>query len=89
MSDMSWLVEFIREQGKKYNPLPMMLGEVSALPPSLKIKAAGIELEPDDLLAAADLLVVDALRIGDTVAVMPMQGGQTFIVLCKVVKPNG
>lgn len=88
MSELSWLVDFIREQGKKHNPPSILLGTVVHAPPSLVIGAAGIQLDGDDLYVASDLMKADELNMGDTVALMPMEDRQKFIVLCKVVKPG-
>lgn len=85
---MSWFVDFIRSQGGRAGSPSMMLGAVTAAAP-LQVKVGGIELDGGDLNVAEPLTQPGAVQVGDTVAVMPMGGGQTFIVLCKVVKPDG
>lgn len=33
--------------------------------------------------------MLDTIKVGDELAVMPTEGNQTWIILCKVVKCNG
>lgn len=86
MSDLSWLVQFIREQGAKDRPPTMLLGQVKSAPPSLIVQTQGMELDHEDLLITAELKLKDALLQGDTVALMPLAQGQQFLVISKVVK---
>ncbi|OPA80224.1 hypothetical protein BVG16_05630 [Paenibacillus selenitireducens] len=88
MSDLSWLVQFIRDQGTKDRPPTLLLGQVKSAIPSLVVQTQGMELDQEDLLVAADLMLKDALLSGDTVALMPLAQGQQFLVLSKVVKLN-
>ena len=88
MAEMSWFVDFIRSQGSRAGSPSIMLGAVTAASP-LQVKVGGIELEGGDLYVAEQLRQPGAVQAGDTVAVMPLSGGQTFIVLSKVVKPVG
>jgi len=86
MSELSWLVEFIRDQGQKSMGTSVLLGQVIAVPPALVVRVQGMDLMADDLYISSSLLLPDALRAGDRVALMPLVGGQQFIVLNKVVK---
>ncbi|WP_152397548.1 hypothetical protein [Paenibacillus guangzhouensis] len=86
MSELSWLVEFIRDQGQKSMGPSVLLGQVLTVPPSLVVRVQGMDLMVEDLYISSSLLLPDALRIGDRVTLMPLAGGQQFIVLSKVVK---
>ncbi|MCG7410129.1 DUF2577 domain-containing protein [Paenibacillus sp. ACRRX] len=86
MSQWSWFVDYIREQGAKYNPPYMMVGEVLEPSPKLQIRVEGIVLGTEDLWVAESLLDRN-IPTGAQVAIMPMQDSQRFIVLGKVVRP--
>ncbi|MBD8500746.1 DUF2577 family protein [Paenibacillus arenosi] len=86
MSQWSWLVDYIREQGAKLNPPTMLIGEVTASIPNFKVKVMGLELDRDELWIA-DSLQGRELLVGEKVAVMPLVDNQQFVVLCRVVRP--
>jgi len=88
VGELSWFVDFIRSQGTRAGSPSIMLGTVTASSP-LQVKVGGIELDGGDLYVSEQLRQPGAVQVGDTVAVMPLSGGQTFIVLSKVVKPGG
>ncbi|WP_028547042.1 DUF2577 family protein [Paenibacillus taiwanensis] len=86
MSQWSWFVDYIREQGAKYNPPFMLVGEVLEPSPKLQIRVEGIVLRAEDLWVTESLLDRH-ISPGTQVAIMPMQDSQRFIVLGKVVRP--
>lgn len=92
------LIQFMREEGGYYNPPSILLAEV--VNPSPLVIKIGDDLQIDrDNLRVADYLLAnytrqtsagtitftDTLQVGDTLAVIPTEDRQTFIVLCKVV----
>ena len=86
MSELSWLVEFIRDQGQKSLVPSVLIGQVRAVPPALVVRAERMDLEAEDLYVSSSLLLPEALHVGDKVVLMPLASGQQFIVLSKVVK---
>lgn len=86
------IIDVMRQQGKAFNPPSILIGEVSAPPPDLKIKIGNIQIDKDNILVADRSIfyyfnyVGDyAIKPGDRLAIMPTQDMQTFIVLCRVV----
>lgn len=97
----SELLNLMREQGAKYNPPTIEIGEVIS-PNPVKIKLGDLQLDKDDVLINDFLLqgykrqlkvngitneyeTTDTLKKGDLLAIMPAGDRQRFIVLCKVV----
>lgn len=74
----------MQEQGRKYNPPTICLGEIISVSP-LVIRTGNLELDSDDLLLSTT--VSDNQTQGDLVALFQTEHRQTYIVLCKVVKP--
>lgn len=52
----SGLINLMREQGSKYNPPGLILGEVKSPPPQINIKVGDIQLDKDNLYIADYLL---------------------------------
>lgn len=73
----------MQEQGKKYNPPSICLGEIISVSP-LVIRTGDLELDNEDLLLSTT--VSDNPKQGDLVALLPTENRQTYIVLCKLVK---
>jgi hypothetical protein len=101
VSEFSKILQLIRKQGAYHNPPSILIGEVTSLTP-FKVKTGDLELDNEHLLVADQLLrpavsgspgtydyttIVQTLSVGDSVAILPTEDLQTFIVLCKVVKP--
>lgn len=78
------ILNIMQEQGKKYNPPSICLGEISSINP-LAIKTGDLELDNEDLLVSTTVSANP--KQGDLVALLPTENRQTYIVLCKVVKP--
>lgn len=74
------MFEHMQKQGAKYNPPSIVTGTMTS-PNTLKV--GELQVDSDNLLVNDTL----ALKEKDRVAVMAMEGGQTYIILCKVVKP--
>lgn len=103
------LLETIREEGKAYNPLTPMLGEIISPLPNLKLKINSMELYKDDLMISKWLLdrnninyfnncsehgdetitfepkLENRLCPGDLVLLIPLNNGEKFIIVEKVV----
>ena len=84
------LLNIMQEKGKKYNTPALYIGKVIQ-PQTLKIKIGELVLEQDDMLISSALIDSNNrsnnLKQGDLLALMPTENRQTYIVLCKVVKP--
>lgn len=78
------LLNIMQEQGKKFNPPTICLGEIISVSP-LIIRTGDLELDSEDLLLSTTLS--DNQVQGDLVALFPTENRQIYIVLCKVVKP--
>lgn len=74
----------MQEQGRKYNPPSVCLGEIASINP-ITIKTGDLELDNEDLLIS--ITIKDNPQQGDLVALLPTENRQTYIVLCKVIKP--
>ncbi|SKA99321.1 Protein of unknown function [Caloramator quimbayensis] len=78
----SELLQVMREQGAKYNPPTIEIGQIISATP-LKIKINDLQLDKSDIYINDS--IKSSLIAGDLVAVLPMTDRQKFIVLCKVV----
>jgi hypothetical protein len=77
------ILHLMRKHGAKVNSPSLLLGEVvSVSPQPFIIKVNGIHIDKDNLLISSS---VGLLSVGDTLAIMPMDNRQTFVILCKVV----
>lgn len=76
------MLNMMRGQGAKNNPPIISTGTVISSNP-LQIEFGDLPLMADDLLINSSL----SLNAGDIVAIQPSLDRQTYIVLCKVVKP--
>ncbi|RJE48695.1 MULTISPECIES: DUF2577 family protein [unclassified Dehalobacter] len=108
----SELVMLIQDQGSKYNPPYICIGQVTNPPPKLRIKMGDLQLDSENLLMSDVLLdhdrqailtttegygettegvlqIESCLQKGALVALLPLEREQTYIVLSKVVSPNG
>jgi hypothetical protein len=72
----------MREQGAKYNPPPIQLGEVVSSTP-LAIITGDLQLNSDNLMIADSL--AGKLTSGDIVALVQIDDF-SFIIFCKVVR---
>ncbi|MDP4146521.1 MAG: DUF2577 family protein [Bacillota bacterium] len=73
------IINIIREQGAKYNPASIQLGEVIDSKPT--IKTADIQLNANNLLVNDQ---IKTLNQGDTVALIQLNDA-AFLIFCKVV----
>lgn len=97
----SELVKIMQEQGAKFNPPTIEIGEVIS-PNPLKIRLGDLQIDKDNILINDFLLqgyqrqfkvngitneyeAIDTLKKGDLLAILPTEDRQTYIVLCKVV----
>lgn len=78
------ILGIMQEQGARFNPPSICLGEVVSPEPDLKIKTEDLILDKDDFLIS-DSLINNYLISGDIVALIPTANRQQYIVLCKVV----
>ncbi len=74
------ILKHMQDQGAKYNPPSIQLGEMIN---SNTCKIGDLQIDKDNLLIADDLLNIKA---GDIVAVIPTNDMQTYIILARVVK---
>lgn len=70
-------------KGETTNSSLLCLGAVTQSSP-LQIKTGELELDQDDLLLSN---TVTNLKQGDILLLYPMTNNQSYIVICKVVKP--
>jgi hypothetical protein len=77
----SGILKVIESRAKGQVPITFRLGKVVSVNP-LKVTVGGTEQSGTDLLKNA---TIGTLYSGDTVMLVPFDGDQRFLVLCKVV----
>ncbi|KNF10053.1 protein of unknown function DUF2577 [Gottschalkia purinilytica] len=81
----STMLGLMRKHGTIDNPPSLTLATVSSSTP-LKIKVSGVEIDTSNILIGEHVIKEKPLNTGDTVAIVPSNDRQTFIVLAKVVR---
>ena len=77
----SAILKMVRRQAENQIPVTFRFGVIRCANP-LAISVSGTEQSKTDLLMNA---AIGELKIGDNVLLIPINGDQQFIVLCKVV----